>query len=62
MCFLLYTFDFMYMCIFTEKRLPNWVKERIGELYQTNNDSIEEECSDDAPECSFRIEKKNLGN
>ncbi|KAK2138704.1 DNA (cytosine-5)-methyltransferase 3 like [Paralvinella palmiformis] len=43
------------------KRLPNWVKERIGELYQTNNDSIEEECSDDAPECSFRIEKKNLG-
>jgi hypothetical protein len=50
------------MCIFTEKRLPNWVKERIGELYQTNNDSIEEKCSADAPECSFRIEKKNLGN
>ena len=52
----------MFMCIFTEKRLPNRVKERLGDLYQTNKDTTDEECSDDGLERSFRIEKKNLGN
>ncbi|KAK2138705.1 DNA (cytosine-5)-methyltransferase 3 like [Paralvinella palmiformis] len=43
------------------EKTPKLGKGENRELYQTNNDSIEEECSDDAPECSFRIEKKNLG-
>jgi hypothetical protein len=47
---------------FHREKTPKLGKGENRELYQTNNDSMEEECSDDAPECSFRIEKKNLGN
>ena len=50
------------MCIFTEKRLANWVKERLIELYQTNKDTTEEESSDDGAERRFKIGKRNLGN
>ncbi|KAK2153079.1 hypothetical protein LSH36_308g02013 [Paralvinella palmiformis] len=45
-----------------KKRLPNWVKERLIELYQTNKDTTEEESSDDGAERRFRIGKRNLGN